>query len=67
MISLMLHAEIYSDSTINDAISAYGELAVINKTGVDHGYIKLDFVECKYQEIKTVKEFENYMIDLENS
>ena len=29
-------------------------------------YIQVSFTDCKYDEIRTVKEFENYLIGLEN-
>lgn len=61
-----LSLEIYSKENIELARTAYKN---ISKTVVAYkgNYAKLRFIFCKYTEEKTVKEFENYLIGLENS
>lgn len=66
MIKLRLNHEIYSDKFVNMAIAAYKELAKIT---IIHGKrnSEIIFTHCKYGEEQTAKEFENYLICLENS
>lgn len=61
-----LSLDIYSKQNIELARDAYKN---ISKTVVVYreNYAKLRFLFCKYTEEKTVKEFENYLIGLENS
>lgn len=66
MKTLKLSTEIYSSVNIEKAKSAYKGFATILVQKV-HGYHRLTFLHCKHDEVLTVKEFENYLIALENS
>ena len=44
----------------------YSEYADITIENFD-GYWKLSFTHCKYDELVTIQEFENYLIGMENS
>ena len=63
---LVLKNDIYSQDNIKKAIYVYRDYATIsvtnNKTSTD-----LEFKNCKYDLDLTKKEFENYLIALENS
>ena len=63
---LKLNNDIFSLKSIGIAKEAYSELATI---AVIQGRrnTELIFTNCKYGEDLTVKEFENYLIGLENS
>lgn len=63
---LVLKNDIYSYKNIEKAIYAYKGYATIRvkKNGNE---IKLEFKHCKYGLDVTKKEFENYLIALENS
>lgn len=66
MIKLRLNKEIYSNENILKAVEAYESYAQMSiKEDVNHCI--LCFVDCKYDEVRTIKEFENYLIGLENS
>lgn len=65
MIELALNTEIYSEDKINQVQTVYREYAVITKKLVDQYWI-LKFDNCRYDESLTIKEFENYLIGLEN-
>lgn len=66
MIKLELNREIYSRENVDAAREAYREIAKISvKEKKD--YIRVFFLNCKYGEERTVKEFENYLIGIENS
>lgn len=65
MIELMLNTEIYSEDKINQVQTVYREYAIITKSLVDQYWI-LKFDNCRYNELLTIKEFENYLIGLEN-
>ena len=49
-----------------EAIQAYGRLASV-KTEEEEDCWVLHFSDCVYGEARTMKEFENYLIGLENS
>lgn len=66
MIRLKLDNEIYSSKSINLAKEAYSMLADIHVIS-GRNTTELVFSNCKYDEDRTVKEFENYIIGLENS
>jgi len=57
---------IYSNRAIDEAILAYSQLATITKS-INNEYVELTFDNCKYDDDITVKEFENYLIGIENS
>lgn len=63
---LKLKNEIFSLKSINMAKEAYAKLASI---AIIQGRrnTELIFTNCRYGEDRTVKEFENYLIGLENS
>ena len=66
MICLLLHDDIYSRSSIEFACRAYSDIAEISlKDCGDH--TELVFADCLYDVDKTVKEFENYLINTENA
>ena len=65
MIELALNTEIYSEDKINQVQTVYREYAIITKKLVDQYWI-LKFDKCRYDESLTIKEFENYLIGLEN-
>ena len=65
MKELQLRKEIYSAQSVLDAVatySGYARISVIEEAK----YIQVSFTDCKYDETRTVKEFENYLIGLEN-
>ena len=63
---ITVNLEIYSDETIRKAIQAYCALA---KMSIKHRkeQVTITFWHCKYDEDRTAKEFENYLIGIENS
>ena len=66
MISLKLANDIYTKDNIEKARTAYKNIAVtkaIHKKEITN----IIFLKCKYDEDRTIKEFENYLIGLENS
>lgn len=65
MMSLRLKKEIYRQSKVAEAIRAYKgitDICVEEQTE----YWQLMFNNCKYDECRTIKEFENYLIGVEN-
>lgn len=60
-----LSKNIYDESIIRQAIRDYGSIANIQLKS-DSAYYDLQFENCKYDENRTLKEFENYLIDLMN-
>lgn len=66
MKKVKFNCSIYSDKTIRTAILAYQHHAAISVKFKD-GYSILTFWKCKYNEELTIKEFENYLIGIENS
>lgn len=60
-----LSKNIYDESIIRQAIRDYGSIANIQLKS-DSNYYDLQFENCKYDENRTLKEFENYLIDLMN-
>ena len=62
---LNLKKEIYDREYIEYAIKAYKDLAEI-KMRDGKEYIELSFSHCKYEEERTVSEFENYLIGAVN-
>lgn len=61
-----IHSEIYRYKSVMRAISAYNGLAKIKLVKNDNYYV-LEFDQCKYDEDRTIKEFENYLIGVENT
>ncbi len=63
---MKFNRSVYSDSTIQAAIQAYRNIAMISAK-VQGDYVFLTFWKCKYDAEQTRKEFENYMIGIENT
>ena len=66
MKTISVNREIYSIETIYKTIDVYKNYADISFELNDLD-VKLFFDKCRYDELLTVKEFENYMIGLENT
>jgi sRNA-binding regulator protein Hfq len=66
MKKLKVNRSIYSDEAINQTMMVYKNHAVIT-VSFKRDYAVITFWKCKYDEALTVKEFENYMIGVENS
>ena len=65
MKELIVNKNIYSNKSLRAAITAYSGYASI--TIQDHAKTcSLFFTDCRYDEERTIKEFENYLIGLEN-
>lgn len=62
---LKLSKEIYSLTQIQSAVEAYKEYATIVIQFKDK-YYQCIFAECINDESDTIKEFENYLISLQN-
>lgn len=63
---LNLNKALFSVENIEKTAVVYKEYARINiKT--ENMYYRVSFDKCKYDEDRTIKEFENYLIGLENS
>ena len=62
---LLLNKELYEKDIILLAVKQYSRLAVvkINDQGI---YWECKFLKCKYDAEVTIREFENYAIDLIN-
>ena len=66
MKKLKINRHIYSDRSIATTLKAYQDFA-ITTVRYRKDYATVTFWRCKYDEEQTVKEFENYMIGVENS
>ena len=66
MKEIILDGTIYSESIVKKAIKDYSTIAKIRFESKDNN-IKCEFISSKYELEKTIKEFENYIIDLSNS
>lgn len=66
MKKIILNNDIFSYDSIDKAIQAYKKIALIRKK-CDGNKVVLTFWKCKYDEELTIKEFENYLIGIENS
>lgn len=60
-----LSKDIFSQQAVIEAARAYSHLALISIEEQDN-YWQIQFTECRYAEYITVREFENYLIILEN-
>ncbi len=65
MNELKLIKEIYQKKNIHQAIVAYRGISDVNLQDQGNYWI-LQFTNCKYDEARTIREFENYLIGLEN-
>ncbi len=66
MNKLKINKELYFLSNISKAIDDYKNLATINLIQ-DQKYYILDFMNCKFDSLITINEFENYLIDMANN
>lgn len=66
MKKLKVNRSIYSDKSIEETMRIYKNHAVTT-ISYDNNYATVTFRNCKYDESQTLKEFENYMIGVENS
>lgn len=66
MIRLKIKNDIYTETNIKKAINVYKHLVDIEVECHENGYMILCFNNCMYDEKLTVKEFENYLIGMEN-
>ena len=57
---------VYSDKAIEAAILAFKNHATM-LVSYKKKYAIVSFIQCRYDETQTVKEFENYMIGVENT
>lgn len=66
MRKIQINSKIYSEKNIKQALADYKNIA---KTSLRKGksYHTVTFWKCIYDEGQTLKEFENYLIGLENS
>lgn len=66
MKKIKISSEIFSEKNIRQALTDYKN---ITKASLKKGstYHTVTFWKCVYDEVLTVKEFENYLIGLENS
>ena len=62
---LCIVKELYSKNAVLKAITDYQAISSIRLTENEHYYI-CSFNDCKYNLSETMKEFENYVIDLMN-
>ena len=65
MTKIRLNSEIFSENNVRLAMEAYGDLARI-QMDIQGEYYILQIEDTKYDESRTVKEFENYLVGLEN-
>lgn len=63
MSELLLDKEIYPIGMIEKAIHAYEALSEIKYKNSEKYHI-LEFAKCRYDENLTMKEYENYVLDL---
>lgn len=66
MKKLILNRDIYSNYSIEKTMQAYRNHAVMT-VYYDACYATVSFLQCKYDSDQTIKEFENYMIGVENA
>jgi len=63
---MKVNRSIYSDNSIVATMKAYRKHA-LTTVKYENKYAIITFWLCKFDEGETVKEFENYMIGVENS
>ena len=63
MNELRLSAQIYSADRIREAIGAFAGLCSMSLSSSDGAYA-VSFSDCVYDTDETIKEFENYLIEL---
>lgn len=65
MKKLRINRYIFSNETIEKTMAAYRNHAATT-VSYKQDYATVTFWKCKYDEELTIKEFENYMIGIEN-
>lgn len=63
---LYLSKDVYSEDSVKKTCLVYSGYAQI-KLKQKNSHIELSFDRCKYDPDLTMKEFENYLINVENS
>lgn len=66
MKKIRINRSVFSDDTIEKTMMVYKNHAVTT-VQYKRDYVIVTFWKCKYDEEQTIKEFENYMIGVENS
>lgn len=66
MRKIRFNREIYSDYAISQTLDVYRHFA-ITTVEYEDDYAVIIFEKCRYDEEQTIKEFENYLIGVENS
>lgn len=66
MTKLKLRSDVYTEESIKKVIAVYKTLADIVIEGQKDCYMMICFTNCIYDEKLTIKEFENYLIGVEN-
>lgn len=66
MKKVKINRNVYSDATIEKTMKVYKNHAVTT-VSYKRDYAIVTFWKCRYDEEQTIKEFENYMIGVENS
>lgn len=66
MKEIRINRSIYSDETIERTRTIYINHA-LTTVSYEKDYAVITFWKCKYDEKQTIREFENYMIGVENS
>lgn len=61
-----LNKELFDIQCIRSAAEAFKDLAEFDISNTDKKYYCVQFKNCIYSEETTGKEFENYLIDLQN-
>ncbi len=66
MRKLKINRSIYSDESIEKTMKIYKKHAMTT-VSYKSNYAIVIFWKCRYDEVQTIKEFENYMIGVENT
>ena len=66
MKKVKINRSVYSDGAIEKTRMVYKKYAMTT-VRYKHNYAIITFWKCKYDVEQTIKEFENYMIGVENS
>lgn len=64
--TINLNKELFDFQCIMSAAEAFKELAEFDISNTDKKYYSVQLKNCVYSEETTGKEFENYLIDLQN-
>ena len=65
-ITIRLSKDIYQSDSVAQTTDAFKQLAQISVTEEADSYLCV-FEQCEYDAEQTVKEFENYLIDISNT